>query len=234
MVENSIVYHCYKGRHATNRGAPEFLSPQEYMELTQLRYFVEAAEILHFTKASKRLHISQSALSYNIRQLEQELETLLFERSGASVALTSAGELLLIHAKRVLREATLAHRALRDAISPSERVLRIGVTPTFGPELVPSLIESYRDQHPRTRLVIEKATGSSIVETLRQGTIDLGIGYFQDAPEHTEVIDLFETDLVAVMLPEHPWSSFPHLRWSQFEARSVILTTSGCLTRFTD
>ena len=65
------------------------------MELRQLRYFAKAAEILNFSDAAKSLNIAQSSLSQQIKQLEDELGTLLFIRNSHSIRLTEAGEVML-------------------------------------------------------------------------------------------------------------------------------------------
>ena len=72
------------------------------MELRQLRYFVAVADTLNFSRAAESLYVSQSALSKQISELEQELGVALFDRDRRSVALTSAGQLLLPEAKDIL------------------------------------------------------------------------------------------------------------------------------------
>src|SRR6476661_1284663 len=74
------------------------------MELRHLRYFVAVAEHLSFTRAAARVHVTQSTLSHQIRQLEDELGHVLFDRIGKRVMLTEAGETFLGYASRALRE----------------------------------------------------------------------------------------------------------------------------------
>ena len=77
------------------------------MELRQLKYFIKVAETLNFSEASKALFITQSTLSQQIRQLEQELNTQLFQRNNHTVYLTEAGEELLPYAIQTIHAATI-------------------------------------------------------------------------------------------------------------------------------
>src|SRR5215204_7225953 len=77
---------------------------QSGMELRQLRYVEAVARHRHFTRAAEELHVAQSALSHQIRRLEAELGTELFERSSRTVAVTDAGEAVAARARSVLAE----------------------------------------------------------------------------------------------------------------------------------
>ncbi|MHC5542246.1 LysR family transcriptional regulator, partial [Singulisphaera rosea] len=81
------------------------------MELRQIRYFLAVAEARHFTKAAQTLGISQSTLSAQVKELERDLGTPLFDRTGRAVRLSEAGKAFLEHAARAVRDA----EAGRDA-----------------------------------------------------------------------------------------------------------------------
>ena len=80
------------------------------MELRQLKYFKEACELQNFSEAARVLHISQSTLSQQIKQLEDELDVLLFDRIGKRIVPTEAGLAFLPYAVRVIRDAENGNR----------------------------------------------------------------------------------------------------------------------------
>ena len=99
------------------------------VDLGQLRYFVAVAEELHFGRAAERLHMSQSPLSRAIRELERELDVVLFVRTTRRVELTPAGTALLDHAGRALAEIGAAVDDARRAAEPDYGELAIGYRP---------------------------------------------------------------------------------------------------------
>ena len=96
------------------------------MELRQLRYAVTLAETLHFGRAAERLNIVQPALSMQIRALEDQLGTVLFERSRRRVALTQAGALFVAEARRSLAHADRAREIAQEAARGATGILRLG------------------------------------------------------------------------------------------------------------
>ncbi|MGA8117529.1 MAG: LysR family transcriptional regulator, partial [Actinocatenispora sp.] len=105
------------------------------MELRQLQYFVAIAEELHFGRAAERLHIGQPAVSQQIRRLERELRTELFDRSPRHVRLTPAGQRFLPHARAVLAAAREARLSVAAQTDTEGVTLRVGTSAGLGRRL---------------------------------------------------------------------------------------------------
>src|SRR5438094_3609191 len=101
------------------------------MELRHLRYFSALAVSLSFTRAAERVHVTQSTMSHQIRQLEEELGTTLFDRVGKQVALTDAGETFLAYATRAIQEIDQGVGALKEAEGELAGSVKVGATHSF-------------------------------------------------------------------------------------------------------
>ena len=117
------------------------------IELRHLRYFLAVAEAAHFTKAASILHVTQPTLSHQIRQLEGQLNLALFDRIGRRVKLTAAGEVLLPHARRVLRELDEAQSALSELHGLKRGELKVGIVQTVNACVIPEIVARFSAAH---------------------------------------------------------------------------------------
>jgi DNA-binding transcriptional LysR family regulator len=145
------------------------------MEIRHLRYFCVLAEQLHFTKAALLLNVAQPALSHQIKQLEEELGTQLVERTNRRVRLTSAGEVFLARAVRILEQIDQAARAAVRVGQGEAGSLVIGVVSTAVCSLLPELLRSFRRESPHITIDIREMEPGEQVEALRREAIDLGL-----------------------------------------------------------
>ncbi len=146
------------------------------LSLRRLGYFVNLADELHFGRAAEQLHIAQPALSRQIRQLESELQTVLFERTTRRVSLTAAGEALLDRARRLLADAEEIEQVARELREGERGVLRIGFVDSTAYELVPRVLRRCRERRPNVDFELHTMSSDEQYEALRAGRIDLGIG----------------------------------------------------------
>ena len=130
-----------------------------------LKAFLAVAEHRSFTRAADQLNRTQSAVSVQVRRLEERLGTKLFQRNRAGVVLTAAGHELRAYAQRILALHAEAVGALR-ARKP-EAVIRLGVMDDYGTIVIPPLLASFAREHPTVRVEIE--TGLTATMPARLG-----------------------------------------------------------------
>ncbi|MFO0863286.1 MAG: LysR family transcriptional regulator [Gemmataceae bacterium] len=199
------------------------------MEFDQLRYFLVVAETANFTKAAKRLGISQSALSRSIQKLETELGQPVLERKSRSVALTAAGVMLQVRSQQILSMIEDTKAEITDD-GRSGRV-RIGVIPTIGPYFVPNVLRRFAKEFPQATLVVQENTTETLIESCRQGEIDVAI---LALPVHAKYLDtevLFEEELLLVLPCDHPLTQTRKLRLRDVEPYPfVLLDEAHCLS----
>jgi len=174
------------------------------MELRHLRYFKVVAELQHFHKAAEKLHITQPALSNQIKQLEQELNSKLFERVGRGVKLSESGELVLSSAIRILNEAELLKESVSDIESGQAGTLKIGVLQSINSLYLRSLVAEFDRNNPNISLQIEELTNYNIEKKVTRGDIDIGIGFIlnKDYPD-IEFEKLFDEKWKLIISPAH-------------------------------
>lgn len=145
------------------------------MELRHLRYFIAVAEELNFTRAATRLHIGQPPLSMQIRDLEEEIGVRLFERGPRRVALSTAGERFLLHARRILDGVEEAVAEARRAARGELGELRVGFTSSLPfTDLLPDALNAYRRRFPQVRLQLREMFTPEQFQSLVRGELDVG------------------------------------------------------------
>jgi LysR family cyn operon transcriptional activator len=201
------------------------------MELRHLRYFIALAGSLNFTRAAERLHVTQSTLSHQIKQLEDELGTPLFDRIGKRVALSEAGDEFLHHATRALHEIDLGLGALRRNSAEVTGELHIGATHTFNLGFIPGCIAAFQQKHPQVKVVAEELPADQIATRLQQGTLDLGVAYRPAAPGSLQFEPLYNEEMVLIVAKTHPLARRKRVRMVELHRLPMVLLPASFATR---
>ncbi len=151
------------------------------MELRHLRYFVGVASELNFTRAAQKLHIAQPALSRQIRQLEDELGAVLFERTKRGVCLTDAGRAFLVEAQALLKQSDEAVRSAQTR-NAARSELNVGYIWGLFHSLVPPVLARFRQKSPETAVHLFDLLPLAQAQALLEGRLDAGfIGFAHEA-----------------------------------------------------
>ena len=145
------------------------------MENYRLRVFREVVACMSFRKAAEALNLSQPAVSQQIRMLEEEYATRLFDRDGNQVALTAAGRVLhryALSAAHLMEEASTALASLNNVVSGD---LRLGASTTIAQYILPRVLGAFHRQFPDVHLSLISGNTEEIVEAVSAQKVSLGI-----------------------------------------------------------
>ena len=145
------------------------------MELQQLRYFCAIADTGSFSRAAQHTHVSQPSLSQQIRKLEDELGTRLFDRLGRTVQLTELGRAFLPRARAVLRDLEAARSDVVERKASISGPISIGVIPTIAPYFLPAILATFSRKYTEARVTVAEEITPLLLDRLRAGTMDAAV-----------------------------------------------------------
>ena len=155
----------------------------------------------HFTRAAEELHVAQSALSQQVRRLEAELGTELFQRTSRSVTPTEAGEAVAVRARRILAEVD----GIRGEVDELRGLVRgrvaVGALLPAGQLDVPRLLARFAEAFPGIEVALREGTAGDMLRHLRADEIDAAFTLQPDLPADLENERMAEEELVAAFPP---------------------------------
>lgn len=201
------------------------------MLLRHIHYFLAVAEHGSFTRAASALYVSQPALSQQIKQLEETLGAILFDRSGRAVRLTDAGEVYARYAQQALRELSAGERAIHDVENLSRGALRIAINPTFTGYLLGPLVASFHQQYPSITLAIREMPQEQMQQELLADRLDLALGFADGVQADIDARPLLSETLALVVARHHPLASQRQIGLSALNDLYLVLLTPEYATR---
>ena len=179
----------------------EFLATGPF-DIYELQLFHLVAEHQSFTRAGQAAGLTQSAITRQIRGMEERLGVSLFDRTTRYVRLTPAGAALYARSGSILSGVTEAIGALREGFNLAPKFLRIGIARTIGLAYLPGFFRQFQKQFPRIQLRLRQESSSFILGAVESGELDLGI---VTAPPHLsraiQIRHRFTDEFVAIAPP---------------------------------
>ena len=145
------------------------------MEIRVLRYFLTVVREESITKASEVLHITQPTLSRQLAQMEEDIGVKLFDRGTRKIKLTNEGILLRRRAEEILQLVDKTEKELVEQEEQVEGKISIGCGEIAAVQLLPKIIESFRQKYPRVTFDIFTATADLVKEQMEKGLLDIGL-----------------------------------------------------------
>ena len=152
---------------------------EKIMEIRQLETFVHVAQLQSFSRAAEVLGYTQSAITVQIRLLENELETRLFDRTGKRVVLTPSGKEFMGHASRILYDVNKAKKSMNDD-AELKNPLHIGTIESLCTAKLPAVLSKFREFHPKVNMQVTIDTPEQLIRMMEHNGLDLI--YILDTP----------------------------------------------------
>ncbi|WP_455218260.1 selenium metabolism-associated LysR family transcriptional regulator [Kaarinaea lacus] len=170
----------------------------------RLQVFQTVARLLSFTKAAEELHMTQPAVTFQVRQLEEQFNTRLFDRTHNRISLTEAGQRVYECAEKIFELYAQMDNSVRELTGDISGVLIIGASTTIAEYMLPALLGDFKQKYPDIVVRLKVANSDGIVTMVENNTIDLGV---VESPVNNKnlVVEECRTDhLVLIVPPGHP------------------------------
>ena len=191
------------------------------------------SSLKNFTKAAQLLHISQPSVTKTVQSLESELNLELFDRRQKHVCLTEAGQVFLIHAKKIMQDIQAAKVSVERFKIPKGGAIKLGVPPMIESYLFPNFFVKFMAANPKIFLELQEFSDSlTIREKLDGGELDFGI-IFLNPEEHLEKsIVLLEDEFYLCFPATHKLADADKISFDELREEKFILQPSGTLQNF--
>ncbi len=197
----------------------------------RLQVFYTVARHLSFTKAAEQLFMTQPAVTFQIKQLEEQFNARLFERSHGKIALTPAGQMVMSYAERILGLSEEMETRVADLTGAMGGPLLLGASLTIAEYILPRILGEFKAQHPQVHAHMTVGNSELIETRVADYSLDLGL---IETPAHlpglrTELV--CEDELVVICARGHRFAKLPNVKPEQIVGEPYISRESGSGTR---
>lgn len=197
------------------------------MDFDQLHTFLEIVRLKSFSKAAQTCYRTQPAISAQIRQLEQDLKSELFERFGSRISLTTAGKIFAGYAEQILDLRRRAQDALNELEITPRGELVIAANEATCIYMLPGVFAEYRTQFPAVQLQVNRSFGSRVVEAVMENVADFGMTQLPVAEKRVQVVDIYRDEVRLIVPPSHPLANRTRVACEDLVGISLLLPKSG-------
>ncbi|HVP46946.1 MAG TPA: LysR family transcriptional regulator [Bryobacteraceae bacterium] len=197
------------------------------MDFDQLHTFLEIVRLKSFSKAAQTCYRTQPAISAQIRQLEQELKTELFERFGSRISLTTAGRVFASYAEQILE----LRRRAQDDINELERFpkgeLVIAANEATCIYVLPQVFSEYKKQFPGVQLQVDRSYGARVLEAVTENIADFGLTQLPIQEKRVQVVDIYRDEIRVIAPARHAIAEMGSVTCHDLVPFPLLLPTSG-------
>lgn len=190
------------------------------MELRQLQYFIQICKSGSLTKAKAELGVTQPTLSQQLRVLENEFNTLLFDRGAKGVEITEAGKILLYKGNAIMKLLEEARNEMKEEVTIVKDTLAIGCCPAELEFLAPCLMK-FHEKHPHAQLKIIES--ENMERMILERKADIGITSNAMSSQSIVSTYLYRQEMALFVHSEHPMAAYPSIPFQSLKQINSIL-----------
>jgi DNA-binding transcriptional LysR family regulator len=197
----------------------------------RLKIFHTVARLLNFTKAAEELHMTQPAVTFQIRQLEDQFNTRLFDRTHNKVTLTDVGKQVFMYAERILKLYEEMTRSVTDMTGEVSGGVILGASTTVAEYMLPMLIGQFKAKFAEVMISLKESNTEHIVAMVENNEIDIGI-VEGSVTNKNLIVEQCSTDKLVVIMPnEHPLAGKDSVHVNDIVEHPFISRESGSGTQ---
>jgi DNA-binding transcriptional LysR family regulator len=197
------------------------------MDFDQLTTFVQVSKLKSFSKAGQKVFRSQSAVSAQIRQLEQAYHAKLLDRSAKSVELTPAGEVLFEFAERLLRLRDESMQVVADRGNVVQGPVAFGANEATCLYLLPDILAEFQRRYPLVQISIYRNFSHKILQRLEEGSLDLGIVTLPLKSPNLKIHTINRDRLRFMVSAKNPMAQRSHVTLEEVASSPLIFPKTG-------
>src|SRR5215469_173097 len=200
------------------------------LDTRQVRAFCVLARTGSFTQTARELHLTQSGVSHSMKALERDVGCRLLDRLGKKIVLTQAGEHLLHHSNRILKEMEGARESMAQLGKWGRGRLRLGASTTACQHILPTVLREFKESFPEHNITIEPGDSPSMVASLLRQRIDLALALEVENEPQLDFKPLFTDELHFIVGALHPWAQARRVERAEIPRQNYILYNKASIT----
>jgi DNA-binding transcriptional LysR family regulator len=197
------------------------------MDFDQLHTFLEIVRLKSFSKAAQTCYRTQPAISAQVRQLEQELRTALFERFGSRITLTTAGKIFSEYAEQMLELRRRAQNTINELDHNPRGELVIAANEATCIYVLPKVFAEYKNQFPAVQLLVDRSYGARVVEAVMENIADFGLTQLPVEEKRLEVVNVHRDEIRLIVPAKHPLAGSSAVTCQDLVDYPLLLPKSG-------
>jgi DNA-binding transcriptional LysR family regulator len=206
---------------------------KEKMHIETLKVFVDLVDMQSFSLAAERNFVTQSAVSQQIRTLEDKFKRRLLERvrGRREVRLTPAGEVFYRECKSVLESYDALNESMSGLVGKISGTVKVATVYSVGLHELPPKVREFMSKFPAAKIDLEYSRTTRVVRDVLNGTVELGVVAFPEPRRGLTIVPMASDRLVVICPPEHEFAERTQIKVKELKGRDFVLFERDIPTR---